>query len=157
MIDQTRECVIDAGVGIKLFVTEEWSDHAALLFDRYTQANAGELAVPDLFYSECASILWKHVRRFSYPVTKAKQDIQFLQELVLVRYATRDLASDALGIAIDKAISVYDACYVALAKQRNAPLVTADQRLVRVFADSGYRVLWLGALDFSESSEYNAS
>jgi predicted nucleic acid-binding protein len=36
--------------------------------------------------------------------------------------------------------------YVALAQRLNVPMVTADEKLMRLLAGSGHAVQWLGAL-----------
>ena len=85
------DCVVDASVGIKLFVEEEFSDVA----DRLFQALAGDptvrFYVPHLFFVECANILWKYVRRFGYPPENARQDVADLQALALLTVSTADL------------------------------------------------------------------
>jgi predicted nucleic acid-binding protein len=39
------------------------------------------------------------------------------------------LVLHAWGVAAERGLTVYDACYVVLAEARDAPLVTADRRL----------------------------
>lgn len=53
------DCVVDASVGVKLFVNEAESELADRLFARLTAQPAAQFYVPDLFYIECANILWK--------------------------------------------------------------------------------------------------
>lgn len=141
--------VVDASVGIKLFITEEFSDNAVLLFAQLTDTPTGQISVPDLFFVECANILWKHVRRFGYPVSKAYADINLLNALTLTNYPTLTLTSDALRIAVAEGISAYDACYIALADRLDVPLITADERLARTLSRSDYQVVWLGEPDSS--------
>jgi predicted nucleic acid-binding protein len=58
-----------------------------------------------------------------------------------------DLADDALDLALAHGLSAYDACYVALARREAVPLVTADERLVRILkTGGGGSVVWLGDL-----------
>lgn len=139
--------VIDASVGIKFFITEELADEAAALLAQVSHFPATQFVVPDLFFVECANILWKHVRRFDYPKSRASEDIQILSELAFESYPTMSLVNDALAIALAYEISAYDACYVALGRQIGALLVTADKRLVNKFANTDYQVVWLGDLD----------
>lgn len=138
--------VVDASVGIKLFVDEPLSTEAHALFAYLTANPSADLFVPDLFYIECTNIIWKYVRRLGLAVKDAEAYLTQLTSFMLQSTPTALLAEDALALAIAHNISAYDACYVALAQQLQAPLVTADEKLVRMLAGSGYDVQWLGAL-----------
>ena len=137
-------CVVDASVAIKLFLAEGLSDRADALFAHLAADPPGQLSVPDLFYIECANILWKHTRRSRYPTEKARKALTDLSRLALKRYPTADLAAQALDIATVENITAYDACYVALALTLSVPVVTADERLARTLSGSKYQVHWLG-------------
>src|SRR5579859_3541312 len=137
-------CVVDASVGIKLFLAEELSDRADALFAHLAADPPGQLSVPDLFYIECANILWKHTRRSGYPTEKARKALTDLGGLALKRFPTADLAVQALDVAAQEGITAYDACYVALALQLSVPFVTADEKLVRALSGTKYQVSWLG-------------
>lgn len=138
------ELVVDASVGIKLFVQEELSDKAAELFEGLAWEPPLHIYVPDLFYLECGNILWKYVRRFDYPATRARESLSFLGALALQRFSDSLLFEEALDLALRREISVYDASYVALAQHLEAPFVTADERLVRKLEGSGIDIRWLG-------------
>jgi predicted nucleic acid-binding protein len=138
------ECVVDASVGIKLFIEEPFSDKADTLFAHLAADPPALLVVPDLFYIECVNILWKHVRRFGYPATAAQKDLVSLGKLSLHSTSTASLMADALRLAVAQGITAYDACYVALAQQFGVPCVTADEKLVRLLASASYNVRWLG-------------
>jgi predicted nucleic acid-binding protein len=127
----TGDCVVDASVGIKLFVAEDLSDEADRLFSQLTQEAPARLYVPDLFYVECVNVLWKYVRRFDYPPENARQDVADLRALALVTVSTADLLEPALELALAYDITAYDASYAALAGHLGLPLVTADASLVR--------------------------
>ena len=68
------DCVVDASVGIKLFLVEPLADRADLLFTSLTMTPPARLYVPDLFYVECTNILWKYVRRFGYSLPLVTAD-----------------------------------------------------------------------------------
>lgn len=51
--------VVDASVGIKLFLVEPLSDEAHALFAHLTDDPPARLYVPELFFIECANILLK--------------------------------------------------------------------------------------------------
>jgi predicted nucleic acid-binding protein len=125
----TGDCIVDASVGIKLFLIEDLSDIADRLFDQLAQDLPARFYVPDLFFVECANILWKYVRRFGYPPARAYQDVADLAALALATVSTADLLRSALELALTYDITAYDATYAALAQRLALPLVTADTTL----------------------------
>lgn len=134
------DCVVDASVGIKLFVVEEFSEAADRLFSRLAASPPARFYVPDLFYIECANILWKYARRFNYPADNARQDVRDLQALALRTVSTADLLEPALELALAYNITAYEAAYAALAQQLSLPLITADETLQRKLNRSGISV-----------------
>lgn len=126
--------VLDASVGIKLFVDEPDSDKAAHLLARLAADPAAEIYVPDLFYIECANILLKYTRRFNRRLEDALADIQALAGLTLQNTPTAELSQAALQLASQTTLSAYDACYAVLAQKLEIPLVTADERLAGMIA-----------------------
>jgi predicted nucleic acid-binding protein len=81
-------CVVDASVGVKLFIAEALSDQAHALFAHLAADPPARLYVPDLFFIECANILWKSVRRLGYPASKVRKDLEKLGALSLHNGAT---------------------------------------------------------------------
>jgi predicted nucleic acid-binding protein len=138
------DCVVDASVGIKLFLLEPLSDRADGLFAYLTDDPPARFYVPDLFFIECTNILWKYVHRFGYPLESARQDVADLIGLPLRAVSTGELADEALEIAAIQGVTAYDAAYVALAGRLSLPLVTADETLVRRLAGTSFDVRWLG-------------
>lgn len=139
----TDNCVIDASVGIILFLDENDSDLADVLFMRLANETPATFYVPDLFYVECCNILWKYVRHYGYPAANARQDVAALQALRLQTVSTAELLTPALELALTQDLTAYDASYVALAKQLKLPLVTADRALVRKCAGTDITVFHL--------------
>jgi predicted nucleic acid-binding protein len=138
------DCVVDASVGIKLFLVEPLSERADALFDHLTDALPASLYVPDLFYVECTNILWKYVRRFGYPPEAARQDVTDLVRLPVRSVSMAALVKPALSLAMTFGITAYDAAYVALAERLSLPLVTADEALARKLAATGADVRLIG-------------
>lgn len=64
-----------------------------------------------------------------------------MKDLRLIVTSMADLMENAVTIALQYNISAYDASYVALSKQVNAPLLTLDKRLVRTLLNSQYQVI----------------
>lgn len=121
--------VVDASVGIKLFVDEEFSEQTHAMFSYLTADPPAEFYIPDLFYIECANILLKYTRRFGRSLEDSQADIVDLKLLSLKVTSTADLMEDALLLAAEKRLTAYDACYAVLAQKLDIPLITADEQL----------------------------
>jgi predicted nucleic acid-binding protein len=143
-MSKSPDCVVDASVGIKLFIDEALSDAAHALFGRLADDAQVHFFVPDLFYIECTNILWKYHLRYGLSADDANAAVAHLEQLRLQSVPTAHLMMDALAIAVEHAITAYDAAYVALAQRLAVPLVTADQALVRKLAETRFAVQWLG-------------
>ena len=85
--------------------------------------------VPDLVFAETANALRGYVRGGELAEDDARTKLSLIVELPLRVASLRSLAGDALTRALELDLSVYDACYVALADAADATLVTADRRL----------------------------
>ncbi len=77
---------------------------------------------------ECANALWLRVRRRTLPPTDAERQLVRLRRLTrgLDLRPLDQLLLAAWRIAAGGGITVYDACYVALAEMQGVPLVTAQ-------------------------------
>lgn len=140
MSDVILRCVLDASVGIKLFIEEEFSDNVQNLFLKLAEDPQSEIHVPDLFYIECANILLKYTRRYKRPLEDSLADLEDLNKLALKSTSTADLIEDALLLANEKNLTAYDACYAVLAQKLEFPLITADAPL----AQAVDWAIWIG-------------
>lgn len=138
--------VVDASVGIKLFIPEEHSEEVQRIFEQGLAEPRNSLFVPELFFIECANILWKKVRRDNYPADAAVENLADLCSLELASTPTGDLAGRALEIACAFGISAYDACYTALSERTGVPLLTADTRLAGTLSGSPFEIVTLEGL-----------
>jgi predicted nucleic acid-binding protein len=140
MSEVLLRCVLDASVGIKLFVEEEFSDKVQRLFSKLAEDPQAEIHVPNLFYIECANILLKYTRRYNRPLKDSLKDIADLNDLALKPTSTSELIEEALELAHEKNLTAYDACYAVLARRLALPLVTADAPL----ANAVDWAVWIG-------------
>jgi predicted nucleic acid-binding protein len=139
--------VIDASVAVKwlpLFGNEPLVSQAHRYLDR---RSAGEITVvvPDLFWAEVSSVLWKAARRGACDTDEASLALSTLEEQELPTVPSLILVNSALSIALKYGRTLYDCVYVALAVRSNAELVTADEKLANALA-SYFPVKWLGAI-----------
>lgn len=135
----TIRCVVDASVGIKQFIPYPLSPKVNQLFAHLSYPQT-KIFVPDLFYIECANILWKCVRAKLYAAADVPADLATLKTFPLGVVSNADLMEEAVSIGYSHGISAYDASYVALSNQVGATLLTLDQRLVNALANTTYDV-----------------
>jgi len=98
-----------------------------------------------LFWSEIGNILWKCVRTGRLSEKSARAALADMLHHSLPTVPGRELAEDAWTVALATGRTVFDSMYVALALQKDAAFVTADERLVNAMA-SRWPVKWLGVL-----------
>lgn len=115
--------VVDASVAVKWLISEDDSVAASSL-------RTFPLLAPDLLLVEVASILWKKVRLGEVPASIAQAALPVLEETGIGLVTNKALVGIALELACDLNHSPYDMFYVALAIDRDIPLITADRRLV---------------------------
>ncbi len=118
--------VIDTNIVVKWFADEEYSNKALTILDNY-KLGKFNITIPDLLIYEFVNVL-----RFnkSFNSDEKKDCIRSLYDLDLyfvTPYHT--LIEKARNIAEDYNITVYDATFVALAKEMRCDFITADEKL----------------------------
>jgi predicted nucleic acid-binding protein len=114
--------VVDASVAVKWVMEEPGSDRARLL-------SSVRLEAPDLLPIECANILWKKVQLGDLGEDGAAVRLALLLRAPITLADSRNLLEAALQLSLDLKHPVYDCLYLALAAERDVPLVTADRKL----------------------------
>jgi predicted nucleic acid-binding protein len=128
-----EQFVVDASVIVKWFIREPDSEQALRLHDRYVKGEV-QLHAPSLLEYEVLNAL-VHSRLFSLA------DLQDASR-ALLNYGIRlhvldeERARTTVSLAIESGITVYDASYLALARERGCRFVTADGRLVKRMRDA---------------------
>jgi predicted nucleic acid-binding protein len=133
--------VVDATVAIKWMIEEQDSALADRLLD-----GAHDFLAPELIVAEVISAAWKQRRR------GAIDDAQF--EDIVIRMADgpidcrplRPLIRRAAALGRELDHPIYDCLYLALVEAENAPMITADRRLVAAVRETALagRVTLLG-------------
>jgi predicted nucleic acid-binding protein len=85
--------------------------------------------VPDVAFVEAAHVLRKGELLAALSENEASEALSYLLALEVEVWGFHDLAQRAWDLR--RNVTTYDAVYVALAEQIDAPLITLDQRLQR--------------------------
>ncbi|MGE7370026.1 type II toxin-antitoxin system VapC family toxin [Neorhizobium sp. NPDC001467] len=122
--------VIDASVAIKWVVEETGTDKALSV----RQQN--RLMAPELMLAECANILWKKVRRGELTASEGRFAAMLIESTGMEFVEMRSLIVQSAELAFLLDHPAYDCMYIALARQEECQLLTADQSLVRKLQQS---------------------
>lgn len=118
--------VIDASVGLKWVLTEAGSDRASALLAKEA------LAAPELFWIECANVLWVKSRRGQITAADARAAYSAIAAAPVAIVPAQALAGAAQAIAFELDQTAYDCLYLAAAMTARRVLITADE----LFADA---------------------
>lgn len=131
--------VVDASVAAHRLLRLGRADEA----DRILGHGQNQLIAPDLVVAEIASVAWKLWKFEGLDASLAHEMLAMAPSDFDELVPCSALTERALSIAIALGHSVYDSFYLALAEQREAKLVSFDERLRRVCAPTRYASLFL--------------
>ncbi len=123
-----KALVVDASVVVKWFVEEPYTTEALRILQDHVGGRVG-LHAPSLLPYEVLNAL-KYTGEFGEEdLTRAGRALVDLQ--ITLHPLEGSLLADTVALALGKGITIYDASYAALAVSLNAPLYTADEKLLR--------------------------
>ena len=125
-----NKIILDASVGLKWFFNEIYSAEAIKLMTDIRSRSLSAI-VPFSFYTECANVLWEKTRKKMVRFERAHEALEDIRKLPLQGHLHENLEDVAYANACIYGITVYDALYVSLAEVYAAPLVTADEALLK--------------------------
>lgn len=139
--------VLDASVAAKWMLPSKGESLHAEALTWLTRHASGELVliVPDLFWIEVTNLLWRAVRYARLTKSEAQSAMAGLREREFETISTANLIDAAFEIAVTYQRTVYDSLYVALAKEQQTHLITADEKLANAVA-AHLPVKWLGTI-----------
>ena len=124
------KAVLDASFAFSLLASEQASP-SVLPVEAAFAAGALELVAPELLWLEFANVLWKGLRKGLRTEAESRAILEDLAVLEVELVGHEGLIDSALELAIETGLTVYDAAYLAVALERQAPLCTLDSRLAR--------------------------
>ncbi len=126
-MERGKTAVVDASVVVKWFNAEEHSDLADQLKSKHIKGDI-TLVAPVLMLFEVANAL-RYSPDFSVnDVKDAARDLLDLQ--ITLHYPEKEWMEGAVETAYNHGITIYDACYIALAKSLKTCLYTSDEKLL---------------------------
>ncbi|MGA7218695.1 MAG: type II toxin-antitoxin system VapC family toxin [Candidatus Sulfotelmatobacter sp.] len=138
--------VLDASVAVKWVIPaaqESFTHESLQLLKRHMDGDI-RFVVPDVFWAEVGSVLWKGVRRKRWNQSVARVGLAEIIKRNFLTFSSLELLPEALILALAYERSIYDCIYVALAIQFRTEMITADERLANALA-ARLPVKWLGA------------
>jgi len=136
---------MDASVGAK-WATPQIIEPLAAQAHRFLRAYVEgtiQVLVPDLFWLEIGSFLWKAAKRGAITKLLAQHALEAMINRDFPTVPSRAFLPEAFKIACDFDRTIYDSTYVAMAAATGRYLITADERLVSALG-SRFPVRWLG-------------
>ena len=134
--------VIDTSALVKYVLPAEYDDNLERIISLHQESGI-QLVAPDFILVECANVLWKVARRVDTPGEDVMERLDRLRRINIRLVSQTDLLDDALRIALNIEITVYDALYCALARRENAEIITEDRRLRNALDQTNIRYLTL--------------
>ncbi len=129
-----RAVVMDTSALVRLYVPDGPLPHGSEdAIDAALKAEA-VLLIPELALAEAAQVLHKKTTAALLEAGEADEILASLMALPFDVVGHRELVGATLRIARDARVSVYDAVFLALALDRKADLISADDRLLAAHA-----------------------
>jgi predicted nucleic acid-binding protein len=139
--------VVDASVAGKWLLagaSEPLQQEAVSLLRQLVDGQL-KLIVPDFFWIEVTSLLWKAIRTGRCTRSTAEMALSALRRHEIPTLPVLPLLDSAFDIAIVYGRSAYDSLYMALALETGGKLITADEKLVNTVG-ARLPIIWLGAI-----------
>jgi predicted nucleic acid-binding protein len=130
------EIVVDSSVVAALVTPEQYSDWASKKLSEYDDFHALDLN----YYEVANAIKYKTSDRFdSKDAAKAFMQAVEMLDLCAV-HNFYEVIKNAISIAMELNITVYDAAFLSLAEKLDAQLLTLDQKLVKKLEGTKYYI-----------------
>jgi predicted nucleic acid-binding protein len=140
--------VVDASVALKWFLPDE--PLAAEAFAIVQDGSA--LIAPDILIAEVCNGAWRSAQLGRIGHDLGDEIAAILPRFFEVLIGAAALAPRAVAIAGELVHPVYDCLYVALAEIRQAPLITADTRLLQKVRQTPWAAGTLYLADYVKSN-----
>ncbi len=129
-----KRIVVDSNILVKWFIPEDYHEEAKALLEDHLYGRV-EVVIPRYAVLEFANVLRKYRIRGIIGEREMREAFDLLVESApMMMEENEELVRKALNYSLERSLTVYDAYYVVLARELEAILYTADDRVVRQLA-----------------------
>ena len=123
--------LLDTSIIVKLVIQEPGSQRAQTRVKEALGQGHALISVDEAL-PEALNALWKHVRVHrdldAEEAMRAAEDLLLLWDRMKI-IPSREVSTDALRIAVELGLSIYDSLFLAASRKTTSTLYTADARL----------------------------
>lgn len=123
-----KPAVFDASVAVKALLAVPGHDAALIAIGRYA------MVAPAFIVTEVANVIWKYFRRGDIDLATSLDVVRNFSGYPDLRPDT-GLHVEAMSLATRFEHPVYDCLYLALARDKCLPLISADKRMLTLARD----------------------
>jgi predicted nucleic acid-binding protein len=124
-VERTSLAVVDANVVVKWFNVEEYSEKAEELKNKHLRAELTLVSSPLMIFEVLNALRYNP----EIGASDVKDSFDDLLGIQIKLYPVEEWLSDAVTVAYEYGITIYDASYIALANHLNCLLYIADSKL----------------------------
>lgn len=124
--------VIDTSALIRLFVPDGPAPTGLESFFRKVEQGVHLALAPELLVAELTNVLLKKIRMGELTETEGEELLQDLLAMPIRLLPHAAFMENALEVALQNSLTVYDALYLAVANQQNASIFSSDEQMVKV-------------------------
>ena len=135
--------VIDSSAFSKFLLREENWEKVIPYLDPSLEPHA-----VDMLIIETTNVIWKYMRKYKL-ITREQalglyeQMTKLVREEVIILEPSEKYLQEALKIAVDYDISIYDSLFLTQAKNLRAELITSDKRQEEVAREIGIEATYI--------------
>ncbi len=127
--------VLDSSAVIRIFIPDGPIPDGMEQFLRGVENGVNIALAPELMLAEIANVLHRKTQRQEITEDEGDQLLQLICRLPIRLYSHHELVEGAVRLSREHPLTVYDALFLELARQRGGLLFTADHELHKIAKD----------------------
>lgn len=129
--------VIDTSALLRLYIPDGPVPDGLEAFMRGVEHGENVAIAPELMLAEAGNVASKKRHQGVLSVAEMDELVGLISRMPIRYISHRELIIPAVKLATDSGLTVYDALFLVLARQKSARLFTADTRLAKAAAEYG--------------------